>query len=237
MQVYIGTTDAFDWLGALTTVLSVILGAGLAYAATNLFERRKQRSERIAKATLLALKFLNVVDGILKIDRQLREGMQHAAAAGVQGPAWSQFEEISAIGDYEEVITVEDMSVLAEHEHYDLIQTISELRDGHNGVVRALAQIFHLRDELADAMPPNSFDGQVASFEGVPSPRARILLIRLGTLTGSVLQTLEELKRQARQAAPDLHEKLKASLKVKNFLRIELPAEPPALDQQEGAAG
>jgi hypothetical protein len=227
MQIHIETKDAFDWLDPISTILSVILGAALAYLGTRFLERLRERRERIAKATLLALKFRNVVDGIFKIDRQLREGMENATRASVEGPAWAKFEEISAIGDYEEVITVEDMSVLAEGEHYDLIEEISELRDGHNGVVRALAQVFRLREELAEAMPPTRFDGNVASFEGEPSPKARMLLIRLDTLTDSILKNIEELKDQAIKSAPEVHRKLKASLKVKRFPLITVPENAP----------
>jgi hypothetical protein len=223
MQIYVQTKDSFDWLSALTTVLSVVLGAGLAYAATNVLERRKRRNERIAKATLLALKFRTIVDGIFKIDRQLREGMSRAAAAEVHGPSWTQFEEISAIGDYEEIITVEDMSVLAEGEHYDLIEEITEMRDGHNGVVRALVQVFRLREELAHVMPPNQIRGQVASFEGTLSAQAAILIVRLTTLSDSILRSICELKEQARKVAPEVHRKLKASLKVKKFLLVTVP--------------
>jgi hypothetical protein len=223
MQVYVETKDAFDWLNALTTIMSVILGAALAYGATNLLESRKHRNERIAKATLLSLKFRNIADGIFKIDRQLREGMAKAAAANVQGPAWATFEEISAIGDYEELITVEDMAVLAENEHYDLMEELSELRDGHNSIVRALVQVFGMREELAQVMPPNQVQGAVASFAGTPSPQAMILMARLTTLSDNIVQNVEELKEQARGAAPELHRKLKASLKVKRFPQITLP--------------
>lgn len=229
-QISVQTKDAFDWLNALTTVLSVMLGAALAYAGTRFLERRRERSERIAKATLLALKFRNVVDGIFKIDRQLRGSIQKATAAKLEGPAWAKFEEISAIGDYEEVITVEDMSVLAEHEHYDLIEEISELRDGHNGVVRALVQVFRLKEELAEEMPPNRFEGNVASFEGKPSPKARILMVRLTSLTDNVLRNIDELKAQARNAAPELHRKVKASLGVKKFPGITFPEEGGKVD-------
>jgi hypothetical protein len=122
MQIYVEAKDAFDWLNALTTFLSVFFGAALAYVATRVSERHKERSERIGKATLLSLKFRNVVDSIFRLDRQLSEGMRNAAAAGVKGPPWTQFERISAVGDYEEAISVEDMAVLAEHGHYDLIE-------------------------------------------------------------------------------------------------------------------
>lgn len=236
VHVSVQTNDAFNWLNALTTVLSVILGAALAYAGTRALERRRERLERIAIATLLVLKFRNIVDGIFRIDRQLRAGMQNAAAAGVSGPAWAQLEEISAIGDYEELITVEDMSILAEHQHYDLIEEISELRDGHNGIVRALAQIFQLREELADAMPPNRFEGNVASFEGEPSPQARMLLIRLTTLTDNVLRNIGELKEQARKAAPELHDKLKTSFKVDRFPQITLPESEAEADVKKEQA-
>jgi hypothetical protein len=235
MQIYVETKSAFDWLSSVTTFLSVILGAALAYAATRVSERRKERREQVARAMLLTLKFRNIVDGIFRIDRQLGQGMANAAAAGVSGPAWTQFEEISAIGEYVEVLTVEDMSILAEHQHFDLIEEISELRDGHNGVVRALAQIFQLRDELSEAMPPNNFEGNVASFEGRPSPKARMLLIRLTTLTDNVLRNIDELKVQARKVAPDFHEKMKSSLNVKKFPQIALPAAAEAIGNANDA--
>lgn len=179
MQVYVETKDAFEWFNALTTFLSVILGAVLAYGATRVSERRKESRERIARATLLTLKFRNIVDGIFRIDRQLSRGRQNAAAAGVSGPAWMQFEEISGIGDYEEVVTVEDMSILAEHQHFDLIEEISELRDGHNGVVRALAQIFQLRDELAEAMPQTDLKEMSRHSRGCLHPRPECCLFGL----------------------------------------------------------
>jgi hypothetical protein len=229
MQVYIEAKDAFDWLGVLTTFVSVILGAVLAYTATRVSERRKERSEQIAKATLLSLKFRNVVDGVFRLDRQLSEGMQKAAAAGVKGPPWTQFEQISSIADYEEVITVEDMSVLAERGHYELIEGITELRDGHNSSVKALAQVYQLRDRLADVMPPNQIEGDVASFEGTPSAEALLIIVNLNTLSANILRNLAELKEQARQVAPEVHEKLKASLKVKQFPLVTIPADlPPA---------
>jgi hypothetical protein len=228
MQIYVEAKDSFDWFNALTTVLSVVLGAALAYSATRASERRKERNERIARATLLSLKFGNIADGIFRLDRQLGEGMQKAAAAGVTGPPWTQFEQISAIGDYEEVITVEDMSVLAEHGYYDLIQGITELRDGHNAIVKGLAQVYQLRDRLAEVMPPNTIEGPVASFEGVPSAEAVLLIVNLNTLSANILVNLAELKQQARDVAPDIHNKLKSALKVKQFPQVVLPDEPPA---------
>jgi hypothetical protein len=45
----------------------------------------------------------------------------------------------------------------------------------------------------------------------------------VNTLTESVLSSLEELKEQGRRAAPELHKKLKVSLKVKKFLVVSLP--------------
>lgn len=223
MQIYVEAKDAADWLNSATTLLSVILGAALAYGATRVSELRKESSEKVARATLLFLKFRNVVDGIFKIDRQLRAGMDHAVAAGVNGPPWTQFEEISAIGDYEEVITVEDMAILAEHEHYDLIEAASELRDGHNGVVRALVQLFKLKNDLAGLMPPNQMQGNVAIFVGVLSPQAGVAIANLNMLSEDILQQLEKLKAKARATAPVFHEKLKASLKAKRFPIIALP--------------
>jgi len=228
MQIYVEAKSSFDWLSALTTLLSVILGAVLAYTGTRVSERRKEHRERIAKATLLSLKFRNVVDGIFRLDRQLTEGMQKADAAGVKGPPWTRFEQISAIGDYEEVITVEDMAVLAESGHYDLIEEITELRDGHNSIIRALVQIYGLRDQLAEAIPPQEIRGNVASFEGELSPDVALLIINLNSLSASVMKSLDELKTQARSAAPQVHAKLKASLKVKVFPKVTVPAETAA---------
>lgn len=223
MTVYIeAARGGVDWFNTGTNFLSVLLGAGLAYGATRITERRKEQNERKAKATMLFLKFRNVVDGIFKIDRQLREGMVRATAAGVQGPVWTQFEEISSIGDYEEAITVEDMALLAEHEHYDLIQAATELRDGHNGVVRALVQLFRLKNELAGVMPPNQMQGNVAVFVGAPPPQAGPLLANLNMLGDDILDSLGRLNAQARQAAPEFSSKLKASLKARSFPVIVL---------------
>jgi hypothetical protein len=223
MQIYVEAKDTFDWLGTATTLLSVVLGAGLAYGATRVSELRKERNERVARATLLFLKFRNVVDGIFKIDRQLRAGMANAAAAGVNGPPWTQFEEISSVGDYEEIITVEDMSILAEHEQYGLIQATTELRDGHNGVVRALVQVFSLKNELGILMPPNQMQGNVAVFAGVPPPQAGPAIANLDMLSADVLEQLERLKAQARETAPVFHDKMKKFLKVKTFPQLVLP--------------
>jgi hypothetical protein len=223
IQIHAGANEGLQWFNVLTTFLSVILGALLAYLATRISERRKERSERIAKATLFVLKFRNVVDGIFRLDRQIREGMERAVQAGVQGPPWTQFEEISAIGDYEEVITVEDMSVLAEGEHYDLIEGASELRDGHNGIVRALAQLYGMRNRLAEVIPPQQVQGNVAAFEGVLSPEAAMLFTTLTMLSENILRSLEELKQQARDVVPSIRTMLVETLRVKRFPTITLP--------------
>jgi hypothetical protein len=226
MQIYIEAKDSFDWVNALVTLLSVILGAALAYAATRVSERRKERAAGIANATMLALKLRNVIDGIFRLDRELREGMIKAKEAGVDaGPAWTQIPEISGIGDYEEVITVEDMSILAQLEKYDLLESTTELRDGHNGVIRALVLLFRLRHELAEVMPPQQVQGNVASFEGVLTPEAGMLIGRLNTLSDGIIASLKDMKEQARDVAPKFHRELKAALKVKTFPLVTLPDE------------
>ena len=50
-----------------------------------------------------------------------------------------------------------------------------------------------------------------------------MLLIRLTTLSDNVLRNIDELKEQAREAAPDFHQKLKASLSVERFPLVTLP--------------
>ena len=216
-----------DLLGAATNVFSVLLGAILAYASTSGAERRKERREGVARATLLFLKFRNVVDGIYRIDRQLREGMRRAEEHGIDGPAWAQFEEIVAIGDYEEIITVEDMAILAEYGHYDLIEAAAELRDGHNGIVRALSQVFRLKNGLAKTMPPQQMQGNVASYDGPPPPEALAVIANLDMLADDVLEMLDQMKSRARDVVPAFNHKLKSSLKLKTFPQIVLPDETP----------
>ena len=223
MQITIGTNESFDWVRSVTPFLSVVLGALLAYNATRLSERRKERVERIASATMMTLKVRTVVDGIFKIDRQLNEGMARALAAGVEGPPWTKMERISAIGDYEEALTAEDMSPLSHFGEFDLIQTITEMRDGHNSIIRALVQLFDLRDEMAIVMPPNQIVDNVASFAGTPPPKALIILANLDTLSASILKHVEELKTQAMEFAPVFHAALKKNLRVKKFPQIVLP--------------
>ncbi len=223
MQITIGANESFDWVRNVTPFLSVVLGALLAYNATRLSERRKERVERIASATMMTLKIRTVVDGIFKIDRQLNEGMARALAAGVSGPRWAMMERISAIGDYEETLTAEDMSPLSYFGEFDLIQTITEMRDGHNSVIRALVQFFDLRDEMAIVMPPNQVVNNVALYAGTPPPKALIILANLDTLSASILNAVEGLKKQAMEFAPAFHAALKKNLRVKKFPQIVLP--------------
>jgi hypothetical protein len=76
-------------------------------------------------------------------------------------------------------------------------------------------------------MPPNQIEGNVASFEGVPSAEAILLMVNLDTLSANILRTLGELKQQGREVAPQVHQKLKKSLKVKEFLQVSIPEEVP----------
>ena len=96
--------------------------------------------------------------------------------------------------------------------------------------------------------PPNSrvahsfSHGNVASFEGEPSPKARMLLIRLTTLSDNVLRNIDELKEQAREAraaGQQLIEELAATIDDpplrKQFGRAALdsfPQEKPPLPRE-----
>jgi hypothetical protein len=234
MQLTIGGNSSIDWQNAVVTLLAVILGAMLAYLATHISERKKSRREDYVKGALLTIKVHRIVDGIFRLDRQLYQGIENAKNAGVAGPPWAQFENIASIDTYQENMATEDLAILAVSNGYDLIQNISETAEGYNSIIKAIAHIFDLREQLAEAMPPNQIDGRVVSFEGVPSPEARMLLINLDTLSQSVLHSLNELKSDAISIGPALHRHLKKTLKVKSFPSIALPnaspSEPPVAE-------
>lgn len=225
MIIHINPDQSFDWLNALKDFLGVGLGALLAYLAASLAERRKAAAEDLAEASLLSIKFMALVDGILKIDRQIQEDIARSNELGIDGPAWTKFEGIAGISDYEINISVDELGLLARHQKFDLIISIFEIRDGYNGVVRALAQLFALKDKIPDFMPPNRLDGSVAIFDGPVPAGALPLVASLTTLGESVIESLSNLKRKAKETAPKLHAELKSALGAKKLPLVHFPGE------------
>ena len=223
MKISFADSGAIEWTGIVTTILSVILGAILAYLATFLSERRKERRESIARATLLFLRSRKIIDGIFKIDRQLNEGIAKAIAGGVGGPVWTQFEEIPNIHQYEEAIPVEETAILVLYNELELLESISELEEGYNSIIRALSKIFEMKTYWKTLVPPFQVVGNVASSNGPLSPEASVLYAQLCALGDDIVRHLGLLKSRARETAPLLHKALKRGLKVKKFLSIVLP--------------
>jgi hypothetical protein len=221
--------DESKWIEQVVTLFAVVIGAVLGYLTTRAAELRKERSEAAAKSTLLALKVRNIVDGIFRIDRELQEGIALAEKEGVDGPAWTKFVGIAGIERYEEVLTVEDMAILASHGYFDLIQALSELRDGQNGIVRALTEIYRQREQIAGLIVPTRMEGRVAIYDAALPPEAGPAVANLNMLSEDVLAQLVSLKQQARETIPVFNEKMRAAVKVANFPRISFPQDDQRL--------
>ena len=226
MDIYLYGAHESNWLMVAKDFGGVVLGALLAYTAASLSERRKEKSIRLVDANILSIKFMNIVDGIFKFDRQMISGMMKAKVAGVDGPVWTMLESISGVRDYSINISADEMRILAAHGEFELIISIFELKDGHNGIVSALGDIYELREKMHNIFPPIALEGSVATYQGDLPPGAFPLLVNLDTLSASLLDSLSGLKGQAREVAPKLHAALKSIVKSSKFPLVTIPEEP-----------
>ena len=214
--------QGYEWADALVTLAAVLVGAILTYATTSLFERRKDREERKAKAIELLLKTQELVNAVLSVDRQVRVEIRDAEADGVNGPAWTKIPSIAGIERYEIQLPITDLSVLVQGRNYVLIQQIAELRDGHNGVIRGLQMLAGMKDSVGQTVGPR-MEGRVGHYFGnleADFPQLGPTLANLEVLGDDLLEHLDRLVPKAREVAQMIGRTLRTELKDPQFPAI-----------------
>lgn len=214
-----------DWFDPVITVVSVLVGAGLAYFTTNRFEQKKLKQEQLATAYSIIFKVQKMLDDLLKIEMHLDETKKEASAAGVEGSPWSTMTDIIGFTNSDISVNADELALIAVTKDSDLVMKVRELESGHGSILSALRKLGELRDDLARSGLITHVDGQTFSFEASELEYAQIAptLINLETLANSLTPMLPRLIAAGKETAHELGPHLKKHYKFEHFITLSFP--------------
>src|SRR4051794_28551297 len=96
---YVEAASGFDWLNAASTLLGVILGAGLTYLVTSRSEAKRTKEQQLGQAYSLLFTVQKMSDDLLKLQRLISESRAEAAKQDLQGPLWQIIDQVVGYSD------------------------------------------------------------------------------------------------------------------------------------------
>ena len=195
----VANAPSVDWITAGSSMLGVILGAGLSYFVTWQFEHRRIRDDRLAKSYSLIFALMKIADDLTKIESDIHAALAKAKLQGVEGDVWTKL--TFGVG-YSEPITIppENLTVVALTRDQDLTIQISEVESAHRIYLDSIKAFRALQEKFETFGLHTAVEGETVTFEADDTQSVQIgpTLIQLRSLSQSICASVPAAAEQAR---------------------------------------
>ena len=223
MRILFGP-QSFDWIDPAINLGAVFLGAALAWGTSYFFESNRLKDERKGIAYSLIFKVLFYADEIWKFDQQIAAALDRAKRDGQEGPLWSKLPDVVGFNAEPERITAQELALVADTRHVELVMKILELESGHSILMSATRKIEELRSKLADLKLATAVKGRIVSFGGPIEdyPNYAHIFINLNDLSEGLEEQTSRIARNASYVAGTVGQHLKSHFKFKHFVILAM---------------
>ena len=222
-----------DWINPVSTLLAVLVGAGLSYWSTTYLDRRKDKDIRLGQAYALMFQVQSMTDDLVKLARQIALARQSAPQEAAGVPLWMILDDIVGYTE-REAITPESLALVAVTKDVELLVGIQEVEAAHRIYLDCFARMAELRRNLESTGLQSSAHGNCVTYVASQEdyPRVAPILIRLEQLSQELEVRLPEATQHARVISAKIGPLLKTHFRFEHFVSLVIDdaagnAQPP----------
>lgn len=213
------------WLDPMVNFLAVLLGAGLTWAVTAHFERKKEREENLRLAYGLFFKCIEMTERVIKLKQILDDAEARRPNDIHRRDTWNFIGEIAGFGQVPDRINAAELAILATKGESGFVTKLQELQSGHAIVFETFDRIQANRSLVRKIIKVVERNGDRITAE-VDVEELRQLtpeIVALETGVEALLEMIDDVTREAKIATSDLGVKLKRHYGFPNTVIYELP--------------
>jgi hypothetical protein len=235
--IVVEASRGFDWFGAVSTLLGVLLGAALTYFVTRRIEASRTKEQQLGHAYSLLFTVQKMSDDLVKLERLIAEIKAEAKREGVEGPLWTILDDVVGYSKAEMSVSPEGLALVALTKDTDLLMGVMEVESAHRIWLTSLHRLAELRAKMDSSGLQTKVEGKIVSYGATPEQYAKIAptIIRLETLSKGIETGLPKSVETARFVSERLGPLLKKHFQFKHFMSIAFqtpnadePCTPPA---------